>query len=112
MSELPNYNPVPPRSTKPTSGSAIASLIFSILGMIGVLPFIGSIVGLILGYNAQKEIENSMGTLDGEGLAKVGIVLGWVGIAMLVLVLCLVMLGLITIPGIALCAGMFDTYRW
>ena len=96
----------------PTSGSAIASLIFSILGLVGVLPIIGSVVGLILGYSARREIGERPNALGGDGLAQAGIVVGWVGIAFLVLLLCLVAAGFVAIPGIALCAGLLDSLRW
>ncbi len=66
---------------------ALVSLISSILGLT-LLPIIGSIVGLITGYMAKKQIEESGGVEGGEDLAKWGIILGWVGIALFVLGCC------------------------
>jgi hypothetical protein len=68
----------PPRST---NGLAIASLV---LGIVWVY-WIGSILALIFGYVAKGQIDNSGGTQGGRGMAIAGIVLGWVGIAVLLI---------------------------
>ncbi len=92
------------------STTAIVSLILSILGLIGILPFIGSIVGLILGYNARNEIDRSGGSLSGRGMAQWGIILGWIGVALWVALGCLLITGVLAIPGIGICAGLFGQY--
>jgi hypothetical protein len=74
--EQPSFTPAPPTST-----TAIISLIAGILGLT-FIPFLGSILALILGYMSKKEIEQSAGSLSGEGLATAGIVMGWVGVAL------------------------------
>jgi uncharacterized membrane protein len=79
------------RATTPTSGLAIASLVSSILGLT-LIPTIGSIIGLVLGYMARQQIEESMGRQSGEGVAKAGIILGWIGVGLAVLGVCLVIL--------------------
>jgi hypothetical protein len=85
----------------PNSNLAIISLIAGILGLT-LLPAIGSIVALIIGYMAKKEIEESRGALGGEGMAKAGILLGWIGIVLDVIGICFigsfVALGLCFIP--------------
>ncbi|HEY77158.1 MAG TPA: DUF4190 domain-containing protein, partial [Thermoflexia bacterium] len=53
------------------------------------VPTIGSIVGVILGYMAKRQIAESGGAMGGEGLAKAGIIIGWVGIGLTVLFICL-----------------------
>src|SRR5436190_10270893 len=63
-----------------TNGFAIASLVLGIVNM-----GIGSILALIFGYKAKREIDESGGTQTGRGLAVAGIVLGYVGIAMFVI---------------------------
>jgi hypothetical protein len=63
-----------------TSGYAIASLVLGIAG-VSVAPLVGSILAVAFGKKAQDEIRR--GAADGEGLATAGIVLGWVGIALL-----------------------------
>ncbi len=81
----------PPTASPPTSGLAVGSLIASILGLT-LIPTIGSVIGLILGYMARKEIRNSRGAMQGEGLAKAGIILGWIGVGLAVIGVCLFVL--------------------
>jgi hypothetical protein len=68
----------PPR---PTNGMAIASLVLGILW----LYWLGSILALVFGYIAQQQIKQRGDA--GGGLALAGIVLGWIGVATLVLVM-------------------------
>ncbi len=70
----------------PTSGKAIASLVCSAAGLM-VCFFVGQIAGIVLGHIARSEIEQSQGQLTGEGLATAGIIIGWVGIAIDLLIL-------------------------
>jgi hypothetical protein len=60
----------------PNSSMAIVSLIAGILG-ITLVP-INSIVALITGYMARKEIRGAQGP-EGDGMARLGLVLGWIG---------------------------------
>ena len=76
-----------PLVQRPLNGLAVASLV---LGIIWVY-WVGSILALILGYVARKQIRER--NQSGEGLATAGIVLGWIGVGTLVLVLLLVPLG-------------------
>ena len=64
-----------------TSGYAIASLILGIAGFV-VFPIVPSILAIVFGRKAQTELRRDP-TLGGDGLATAGIVLGWVGIALL-----------------------------
>ncbi len=73
-----------PASSAPTSGLAIASLILSIGGL-SFLPFLGSIVGVILGYMARSDIRRRPEQVSGDGMALVGLILGWLGIGLTVL---------------------------
>ncbi|MDQ4018675.1 MAG: DUF4190 domain-containing protein [Actinomycetota bacterium] len=66
-----------------TSGSAIAALVLGIAGLV-VVPIIPSIVAIVLGRGAQSDIARNP-ALGGEGLAKAGVILGWVGLAVSVL---------------------------
>jgi uncharacterized membrane protein len=65
-----------------TNGLAVASLLFGIFWLGGI----GSLAALVLGYRARREIRNSAGGQRGWSLATIGIVLGWIGIAALVIV--------------------------
>ena len=73
-----------------TSGYAIASLILGIAGVF-VFPIVPSILAVVFGQKAREELRRET-TLGGEGLATAGIVLGWVGIALVAIVLLFVLL--------------------
>lgn len=65
----------PPRAT---NGFAIASMVCGILW----IYWVGSILALIFGYIARRQIRQRGET--GNGMAVTGIVLGWIGVATLV----------------------------
>jgi hypothetical protein len=67
---------------------AIWSLALGILGL-WPLTFIASVPALILGYRARRQILRSAGCEGGLGLAYGGITLGWLGVAILALILVL-----------------------
>ena len=52
-----------------TSGRAIASLVFGILGITGTCTCVGSILAIALGAGEEG------------GIARAGVVLGWIGLA-------------------------------
>lgn len=79
----PPYQPVPQNST-----TAIISLIAGICGLT-VFPFLGSVIAVITGHMAKSEISRSGGTLGGSGAATWGLILGYVGIGLSVIGLCL-----------------------
>lgn len=66
-----------------TNGMAIASMVLGIVWIYGI----GAILALIFGYKARREIDESGGSQTGRGMATAGIVLGWIGIAGLLLIL-------------------------
>lgn len=100
MSDQTPYIP-PHTENRPTNTMAIVSLIAGILGLTA-FPFLGSIIAVITGPMAKKEIQQSMGTLGGEGLAKAGIILGWIGIALGAIGCCIaafaILLPLVLVP--------------
>ena len=65
-----------------TNTMAVVSLVFGVLGWTA-LPLIGSIIAIITGNTARREIIQSGGVEEGDGLAKIGILLGWLFIALL-----------------------------
>ena len=67
-----------------TSGYAIASLICSLLGYIGVFGF-GPLLGIIFGHLALREIDRSNGALQGRGIAQAGLILGYIALGLVVL---------------------------
>ena len=66
-----------------TSTLAIISLVAGLLGWT-VVPFLGSIVAVICGHMARKEIRQAPDRLEGDGLAIAGLVLGYLAIAIAV----------------------------
>ncbi|MCX7977167.1 MAG: DUF4190 domain-containing protein [Bellilinea sp.] len=80
MNETPH---IPNTSSHPL---AIVGLVLGILGLIGVLPLVGSIGALIAGKMAQKEILEKPYLYTGENLARAGIIMGWIGVALAVLI--------------------------
>jgi hypothetical protein len=88
---LPGYYPYV--SARTTNGLAIASLVLGILWVY----WVGSILALIFGYVARKQIrERNQG---GDGMAVAGIVLGWIGVGTLLLVIGVLALGTATSTG-------------
>ena len=71
---------------KKTAGLAIASLVLGILGVTCIGP-LGAIPAVICGHLANGKIKRATGTLQGEGLALAGLILGYIGIAFAVLLL-------------------------
>ena len=74
-----------------TSTTAVLSLVFGILSWC-VLPLVGAIVAIVTGHVARGEIRRAPpGTLEGDGMAVAGLVLGWTNLALMVLGLFLVL---------------------
>jgi len=71
----------------PISNYAIICLISGILGLT-ILPGIGSVLALLMGSKARKEIDLNWGKLRGESIVKIGILLGWIGLGVVFLSLC------------------------
>lgn len=71
------YPPPGAWGPRPTNGMAVASMVLGILW----LYWLGSILALIFGYIAKKQIEQRYES--GGGMATAGIVLGWVGVGVL-----------------------------
>ena len=74
---------------------AIVSLVLSILGLVGVLPLVGSIGGIISGRIARQEILDKPDLHSGEGIARAGVILGWVGVGLALLVGCIILAALL-----------------
>lgn len=73
----PAYPPYYYRPPQRTNGLAVASLVLGILW----IYWIGSILALVFGYVARKQIRERQES--GDGMAIAGIVLGWVGVGVL-----------------------------
>lgn len=78
-----------------TSSLAVVSLIFGILAYV-FLPGVGALVAVICGHSARSEIRRAPpGTIEGDGLALAGLVLGWIQLAGVIIAIGLAILILI-----------------
>lgn len=68
----------------PNSNMAVISLVSGIVAWV-VLPFVAALVAIITGHMARGEIRRSGGQLSGDGLAVIGMVLGYAQMALIVL---------------------------
>lgn len=64
-----------------TNGFSIASLVLGIVWVFGI----GAILAVVFGFVARKQIRESGGRQGGSGMALAGIILGFVGIAGVIL---------------------------
>jgi type IV pilus assembly protein PilA len=76
-------SPHAPAPDAETSGMAIGSLICGLFFL--VLP--AAIAAVILGHISHSQIRKSMGRLKGQGLATAGLILGYMGIAVIPFIL-------------------------
>ncbi|HMN35247.1 MAG TPA: DUF4190 domain-containing protein [Chiayiivirga sp.] len=74
----------PTSSARTTSTLAVVSLISGIVSWLA-LPMVGAIVAIITGHMGRSEIRRSGGTVDGDGLAIAGLVLGYLQLTLVVL---------------------------
>lgn len=74
-------------ATPPTNSLAVVSLVAGILG-VTVVWGLGSLVAVITGTMALREIGARPDEMGGAGTARAGVILGWIGIALLALVIC------------------------
>ena len=86
-----------------TSSLAVISLVFGILCWVA-LPFIAAIVAVVCGHSARGEIRRApAGTIEGDGMALAGLILGWVHLLVCFLV---VVAFLLLFGGIAVLANL------
>ena len=105
MSYTPPPPPPPPGSegygyaTPQTNQKALWSMILGIVSIV-CCGLLAGIPALVLGNSARKEIEASRGAQAGAGMAQAGVILGWISIAISLLMLILIGTGAITFdPG-------------
>ena len=96
------YPPVPTQS----SATALISLIAGIASWF-LVPVLGAIVAVIAGHMAKKDIRNSMGRITGDGMATIGLVLGYLHLGLVVVGGCVVAILLILGVSIPLCTVPF-----
>ncbi len=86
-----------PSNIPQNSTMAMVSMIAGIVSWV-LAPFIGSLIAIITGHMAKREIRESNGQLGGDGMATAGLVLGYLQLVPSILCICAV--------GIALAAGV------
>ncbi|HEY7917644.1 MAG TPA: DUF4190 domain-containing protein [Acidimicrobiales bacterium] len=70
-----------PGSAPKTNGLAVASLVLSIISLVGL----GSIAGIVLGFVSRGQIRRSNGAQQGAGLGLAGIIVGFVTLSLVLL---------------------------
>jgi hypothetical protein len=89
------YPPPGYQQSRHTNGFAIASMVLGILWLYGV----GAILALIFGYVGRKQIRERGDS--GNGMAIAGIVLGWIGVAGIILFIVLLAVAASSSPGLS-----------
>ncbi|HEX7285628.1 MAG TPA: DUF4190 domain-containing protein [Candidatus Angelobacter sp.] len=69
-----------------TDGKATGSLVLGILSLVG-FSILAGIPAVILGHISRKNIRESMGRLQGEGMALAGLIMGYISLAFIPLIL-------------------------
>lgn len=75
-----------------TNSLAVVSLIFGILAYV-FLPGLGALIAVVCGHAARAEIRRAPpGSVEGDGMALAGLILGWIQIALVVIAIGLFLL--------------------
>jgi hypothetical protein len=106
-------DPNPPRPAPlPTSSLAVVSLVAGILG-VTIAWGLGSLVAVITGTMAMRDIRARPVELGGTGMARAGLVLGWVGLGLIVVVACAFCLFfLLLVPAMSLLGRTAEPGAW
>jgi dihydroorotate dehydrogenase len=110
MSYYPPQNPQPyyPPPTQ-TSSLAIVSLVAGIMTW-SICPGLAGIVAIITGHIAKGQIKDSQGRQTGDGLATAGLILGYAQIVLSIVGLCIYLVFVLGIFGIAGLGGALQSY--
>jgi hypothetical protein len=93
----------PPSVIQQTNVWAIVSLVSGVLAWLGLFG-LGGIAAVICGHVAKGQIRASGGLQGGDGLATIGLVLGYINVAITVMAVCLGILIMVgAISGAAIC---------
>jgi hypothetical protein len=85
--------PYPYAPQQKTNTLAIVSLVASLVGIVWILPFIGSLVGVITGHMSLNQLKTS--GEKGRGLALAGTIVGWVGLAFTIIIGIVIILAIV-----------------
>ena len=108
MNDLPSPSYPPTGVPLTTSAWAIVRIIAGVLGWLGVFG-LGGIVAVICGHIAKSEIRGGMGRVGGDGIATIGLILGYLNIALVVISTCLAILIFTgVLSGAVICPFIFN----
>ncbi len=80
------------QNSRTTSAAAIISLVCGLLSWC-VLPVIGAVAAVIAGHIARAEIRRAPAdSIEGDGMAIAGLILGWAHLILVVLIVAFVIL--------------------
>lgn len=80
---MASYSSIKPAVDQPTlNRKALAAVVLALTPVFGI----GSILAVVLGYKARREIAQAAGRQSGRDMAEVGIALGWAGVIMMAVV--------------------------
>lgn len=99
----PPKQPQTPTPAETASGRALAALILGILSIV-CMGFVAGIPAIIIGHMEIRDIKAGKASKAGEGIAKVGLILGIIGTALT----CLVTLAGILMVFIGISAGVME----
>ena len=99
MAGTPDPNLNLPSHTTQTSNLAVVSLVAGILTWI-LIPVLGAIVAIVTGHMAKRDIRQSQGYLEGNGMATAGLVLGYIQIIVMVISICIITILVLLGPSI------------
>jgi hypothetical protein len=83
--EITKTSPGDPHYQSPTDAVAVCALVFGIIGLVCIQIF--SVVAVICGHIALKRAQDTSGTSPNKGLAIAGLVMGYLGIIVFVLII-------------------------
>jgi hypothetical protein len=66
---------------KQNNSLAVVSFILGVLGLVGLLPLIGSLLAIVLGHLARRQVAADPDQ-DGDGLALTGLIIGYIGLVL------------------------------
>ena len=89
-------------NSRNNSTYAILSLAFGLIAWL-MAPLLGAIVAVVCGHLARAEIRRSAGALEGDGMAVAGLILGYLQIALTIV---LVIVFVLFFGGLAAALGL------
>lgn len=87
------YGAAPHGTPQQNHTLAIVSLICSIVGLVICTP--ATIAGVITGHMARRRISENPSTYTGAGMALAGLIIGWIGVALMIIGVIVVVIALV-----------------